>query len=77
MEEGRTDKSSYIIWGSSEWDEEYGALQLDWIEVKTVKDDIMLMVGDVYGDWEIVFFHIMACYVLTMNNFGKVWEGSN
>ena len=74
---GRTDEASYIIWDSEEWDDKYGVLQLDWIEVKTGKDDIMLMDGDVRGDWEIDFFHSMACYVLTMNNCGYLRGGSN
>ena len=46
-------------------------------EVKIRKDDIIIMGGDVYGDWKIYYFHIMACYALTMNNCGKVWEGYN
>ena len=37
----------------------------------------MLMGGYVRGGWEIDFSHSMACYVLTMNNCGKVREGSN
>ena len=45
-------------------------------EVKTGKDDIILMGGDVRGDWRIEFLHSMACYVLTMNNCVKVREGS-
>ena len=48
---GRTDESSYRIWDLAEWDEEYRVLQLDWRKVKTGKDDIMLMGGDVCGDW--------------------------
>ena len=51
LAEGSTDKASYRIWDSVEWDGEYGVLQLDWREVKIVKDDIMLMGGDVYSDW--------------------------
>ena len=35
------------------------------------------MGGDFRGDYEIYFFHIMACYVLKINNCGKVREGSN
>ena len=35
------------------------------------------MVGDVRGDWEIYFFHSMACYVFTMKICGKLREGSN
>ena len=45
--------------------------------MKTGKEDIMLMGGDVHGDWEIDFFHRMACYVLKMDNCGKLREGSN
>ena len=37
----------------------------------------MLMGGDGYGSWKIDFLHSMACYVLTMNNCGKVREGSD
>ena len=37
-------------------DEEYGALQLDWREVKTVKNNIILMGGDVCGDCKIDFY---------------------
>ena len=37
----------------------------------------MLMGCDVRGDWEIDFFHSMACYFLTTNNCGKLREGSN
>ena len=37
----------------------------------------MLMGGDVRSDWEIECFHSMSCYVLTMNNCGKLQEGSN
>ena len=37
----------------------------------------MLMFGDVHGDWKVNFFHGMACYVLTMKNYGKLREGSN
>ena len=48
---GRTAESSYIIWYSEEWGEEYGFLQLDCGEEKTGKDDIMLICGDVRGDW--------------------------
>ena len=36
-----------------------------------------MMGGDVYGDWKINYFHSMACYVLKMNNCGKVREGYN
>ena len=74
---GRTDEASYSIWDSEEWYERYGVLQLDWREVKTGKDDIMLMGGDVRGDWEIYYLHSMACYILTMNNCGKLQEVSN
>ena len=77
LAEGSTDKASYRIWDSVEWDGEYGVLQLDWREVKIVKDDIMLMGGDVYSDWEIYLYHIMTCHVLKMNNCGKLWEGYN
>ena len=45
--------------------------------MKTGKDDIMLVGGDFRGDWEIEFFHSMACYVLKMNNCGKLQKGSN
>ena len=45
--------------------------------MKTGKYDIMLMGGDVHGNWEIDFFHIMACYIATMNSCGKPREGSN
>ena len=48
---GRTAKASYSIWDSAKWDKEYVVIQLDWREVKTGKDDIMLMGGDVCGDW--------------------------
>ena len=37
----------------------------------------MLMCGDVRGDQQIEFFHIMACYILTMNNCGNVPEDFN
>ena len=47
---GCTAKYLYSIWDSAEWDEEYGVLQFNWIELKTGKYDIMLMVGDVHGD---------------------------
>ena len=50
---------------------------MDWREVKTGKDDIILMGGDAHGNWEIDFFHSMACYVLTMNNCARVREGYN
>ena len=45
--------------------------------MNTGKDDIILMGGDVCGDWEIDFLHIMACYVLIMNNCGKLREVPN
>ena len=77
MAVGRTAEYPYIIWESAEWDEEYGVLQLDWREIKTGKDDIMFMGDDARDDWEIDFFHSMACYVLTMHNCGKLWEVSN
>ena len=70
---GRNAKTSYSIWDLAEWDEEYGALQLDWREAKTGKYDIMLMGGDVRGDWVIDFFQIMTCYFFKMNNCGKLW----
>ena len=35
------------------------------------------MGGDVCGDWEIEFFHSMVCYILKMNDCGKLQEGSN
>ena len=47
---GHTSEASYSIWDSEEWDEEYGVLHLDWREVNTGKDDIMLMGGDFRGD---------------------------
>ena len=37
----------------------------------------MLVVSDVRGDCQINLFCSMTCYVLTMNNFGKVCEGYN
>ena len=52
---GLTTKDLYIIWDSVEWDEQYGVVQLDWRELKTGKDDIMLMGGDFRGDWEMYF----------------------
>ena len=45
--------------------------------MKTGKYDIMFMGGDIHSDWEIDFFHGMEFYVLTMNNYGKLREGSN
>ena len=45
--------------------------------MNTGKYDVMLMGGDVPGDRETDFLHIMSCYVLTMNNCGKLQEGSN
>ena len=50
---------------------------MDCREVKIGKDDIIMMGGDVCGDWKIDFFHSMACYALIMKNCGKVREGSN
>ena len=50
---------------------------MDCIEVRIVKYGIMLMGGNVCGDWKVDFFHSMAYYALTMNNCGKVQEGSN
>ena len=41
------------------------------------KDGIIMMSGDVCGDWKIYFFHSMEWYALTMKNCGKVREGSN
>ena len=51
LEVGRTNKYPYIIWDSKEWCKEYGVLHLGWREVNTWKDDIMLMDGDVCGNW--------------------------
>ena len=48
---GRTVEASCSIWDLAEWDEEYGVIQLYWRQLKTGKDDIMLMGGDVRGDW--------------------------
>ena len=45
---------------------------MDCREVKIGKDDMMLMGGNVYGDWKIEFFHSMACYDLTNE---QLWEG--
>ena len=45
--------------------------------MKTGKYYIMLMGVDVCGDWEIDFLHRMVCYVLKMNNSGKLREGSD
>ena len=45
--------------------------------MNTGKDNIILMGGDVCGYWQIDFFRSMACYSLTMNNCGKLREGSN
>ena len=45
--------------------------------MNTGNDNIILMGGDVCGDWEINFFHSTVCYVLTMNNCGNLREGSN
>ena len=73
----RTAEASHSIQDSAKQDKEYGSIQLDCREVKTGKGDIMLMGDDVRGDWEMEFFHSIACYVLTMNNCGKLWEGSN
>ena len=58
-------------------DEEYGVLQLDLREIKTGKDDIILMGGDVGVDWEIDILHRTEWYVLTMKNSVKLREGSN
>ena len=55
----------------------YGPLQLDWREVNTGKDDIILIDDDIRGYWEIYFFHSMVCYVLTNKHFGNLCEGSN
>ena len=41
------------------------------------KEVIILMGGDIHGNWEIDFSHSMACYVLTMKNHGKVLKVSN
>ena len=48
-----------------------------WVEVETGKDYIMLMGGDVRGNWGIYFLHIMACYLLTMKSCIKVCEDYN
>ena len=53
LAEGSTAKSSYSIWDLTEWDEEYAAQQLERRKVNTGKDDIMLMGGDICGDWKI------------------------
>ena len=53
---GRTAEASYRIWDSAEWKEDYGVLQLYWREVNKGKYDIMLMGGDVRGDWKIYVF---------------------
>ena len=45
--------------------------------MKKGKYNIMLMSGDARGDLEIEFFHSMSCSVLTINNCGKLQEGSN
>ena len=37
----------------------------------------MFIGSDVRCDQKIEMFHSMACYVLTMNNFGKLREGCN
>ena len=50
---------------------------MDWREGNTGKDDIILKGGYVRGDWEIYFFHSMACYVLKINNCGDIHEDSN
>ena len=52
-------------------------MQLDYIEVNTGKDDIILIGGNVCVNWLIDFFHGMIYYVLTINNCGKLREGSN
>ena len=41
-------------------------------KVKIGNDDIMSMGGDICVDYETYDFHVMECYVLTMNNYGKV-----
>ena len=74
---GQTSDASYRIWDLEEWDEKYRVIHLNWRKFKTGKDDIMLMDGDVHGDWGIDFFRIMTGYVLTTNNCGKLREGSN
>ena len=51
LEVGRTGVYSYRIWDSKEWDEDYGVIQLEQREVKKGKDDIILVSGDVHGDW--------------------------
>ena len=48
--EGSTAESSYSIWDSIEWDEQYAAHQLYWRKVNTGKDYIMLMGGDICGN---------------------------
>ena len=52
-------ESYYSIWDAEEWDECYGVLQLDCVEVNIVKDGIMLVGGYICGDWEIYLFHTM------------------
>ena len=60
LAEDITSESSYSIWDLAECYEEYLSIQLDWREVKVGKDDIILMGGDIRGDWEIEFFHSMV-----------------
>ena len=77
LAEGSTDESSCSIWDSTEQDKDYGDLHLDCIEVKIGKEDIIMMGGDVCGDWKLDFFHIMVCYAFKMNNCVNIREGSN
>ena len=69
--------SSYSIWDSSEWYEDYDIIQLYFREVKTGNKYIIIMGGDVCGDWEIGLFHIMTYYIFTMKNCRHVREVLN
>ena len=53
LAEGISSESSYNIWDSEKWYEEYGSLQLYWREVKVGKYYIILMCGNVHGDSKI------------------------
>ena len=60
---GRGGEVSTSVWDTAYWDKEESLVTLDWREAKTGREDLLTIGCDLH-DYEICWFHSMACYMI-------------